>query len=135
MMMNSKLLKTILIVSGLVALGIGATILLSPEAFYQTNGIQLGNNTSLINEIKAPAGALVVFGIFIMLGAFFKAFRFTSIVMSAALYLAYGLSRLLSISVDGMPSESLVQAAIIELVIGLVCVFALVKFRVKQVES
>ena len=134
-MKSSKLLKTILLISGLVAISVGSASLFFPGAFYQSNGIELGKNVSLINEIKAPGGALIASGLLIMLGAFFKELSFTSIVLSSSLYMAYGLTRLLSIGVDGMPSEALVQAAILELVIGLVCVFALVKYRTAQVSS
>jgi len=31
--------------------------------------------------------------------------------------------------IDGMPAEELVQATILEIVIGLVCLFALVRYR------
>ena len=52
-----------------------------------------------------------------------------SIVVSALIYLSYGLSRILSMAMDGMPAEGLVQVAVLEIVTGLVCVFALVKYR------
>ena len=70
-----------------------------------------------------------------MSGAFVDKIAFTAVVVSTLLYLSYGLTRLMSIAIDGMPAEGLIQAAVLEIVIGLACIFALVKFRGKQQES
>ena len=134
-MKNSKVLKTILIISGLIASGVGAAILFSPVAFYASYGIALGGDVSLLNETRAPGGALLVCGILIMSGAFVDRLAFTATVVSSLLFLSYGLSRVMSIAIDGMPVEGLVQAAVLEIVIGLACVFAFVKYRKKQEES
>lgn len=128
-MKNSKVLKTILFISGLIATGVGGAILFMPAVFYATYGIELGGGNSLLNEIRAPGGALLASGIFIMLGAFVAKLTFTSAVVSTLLYLPYGLSRVLSMAIDGMPAEGLVQAAVLEIVIGLVGVFVLAKYR------
>jgi hypothetical protein len=128
-MKNSNVLKTVLIISGLVLTGIGGAILCIPEAFFATNGIDLGENISLVNEIRAPGGALLASGMVIMLGAFVAKLTFTSAVISIVMYLSYGLSRMLSIAIDGMPAEGLVVATVLEILIGLVGVFALLKYR------
>jgi hypothetical protein len=134
-MKNSKMLKTILIISGLIASGVGAAILFSPVAFYASYGIEPGGNISLLNEIRAPGGALLASGILIMSGAFVDKLAFTALMVSTLLYLSYGLARVMSIAIDGMPAEGLVQAAVLEIVIGLACIFALIKFRGNQMES
>ena len=134
-MKNSKVLKTILIISGMIASGIGAAILFAPVAFYATYGIELDGNFSLLNEIRAPGGALLASGILIVTGAFVDKLAFTAVVLSTLLYLSYGLSRVMSIAIDGMPAEGLVQAAALEIITGLACVFALVKYRGKQKET
>ena len=131
-MKNSKVLKIILLLSGLIAVGVGGIILTMPVAFYSSSGINIEGNISLLNEIRASGGVLLVCGILISLGAFVTKLTFTSTIISTLLYLSYGLSRLLSIVFDGMPVEALVQAAILEIVIGLICVFALVKYSVKD---
>ena len=133
-MKNSNVVKTVLIFSGLILFGIGGTIVFNPVAFYATYGIELAGNISLFNEIRAPGGALLVSGILIMLGAFVDRLTFTSVVVSTLLYLSYGLSRILSMAIDGMPAVGLVQAAALEIVIGLVCVFVFVKYRENQKE-
>ena len=130
-MKNSKVLKVILFISGLIAIGFGATILTMPVAFYAASGINLNGDVSLLNEVRASGGALLACGLLITLGAFIVKLTFTSAVISSLLYLSYGLSRMMSMIIDGMPVDALIQAVILELVIGLVCVVALMKFSIK----
>ena len=66
-MKNSNVVKTVLILSGLIASGIGGAIVFDPVIFYATYGIELAGNNSLFNEIRAPGGALLASGILIML--------------------------------------------------------------------
>ena len=134
-MKNSKVLKVVLFVSGLIAASIGAAVLAVPAAFYASNGIELGSNVSLLNEIRASGGALSAAGILIMSGSFVASLTFTAVVVASLLYLSYGLSRILSFTIDGMPSEGLVQAAALEMVIGVVCVWAFAKYRESLTES
>lgn len=134
-MKNLKPLRIVLILSGLIAAGIGGAILLNPTAFYATNGIDLGGNVSLLNEVRAAGGALLAVGILIISGAFVASLTYTSAVVAALFYLSYGVSRILSFAMDGMPSEGLVQAAALEIFIGVVCLVALSKFRVNQARS
>lgn len=128
-MKNSKVLKTILIISGLIATGIGGAILFTPATFFATNGIELGSNISLLSEIRAPGGALLASGILIMSGAFVAKLTFTSTLIFTMIYLCYGISRILSMAIDGMPAEGLVMATVVEIIIGLVGIFALLKYR------
>jgi len=128
-MTNSRVLKTILFVSGLIATVVGGAILVMPVGFYALNGIEFTSDINLLNEIRAPGGALLASGILIMSGAFVAKLTFTATVLSIVLFLSYGLSRILSIAIDGMPVEGLVQAAVLEIVIGMACVLALVAYR------
>lgn len=50
-MKNSKVLRMVLFISGLIATGIGGEILFLPAAFHATNGIDLGGNSSLLSEV------------------------------------------------------------------------------------
>lgn len=131
-MENSKTLKSILFVSGLIAAGIGGAILFTPEVFYAPYGIDLGANYSLLNEVRAPGGALLASGLLILSGAFISKLAFASTLIGALLYLSYGLSRILSMAIDGMPDDRLVQATALELVIGLACIVALGKYRIPE---
>ena len=134
-MKNSKALKTLLFISSLIASGIGVAILFFPVALYATYGVELGDNASLLNEIRAPGGVLLTGGILIMSGVFVDKLTFTAVMVSTLLYLSYGLSRMISMSIDGMPVDALVQAAMLEMVIGLACVFALAKYYGRQKAS
>lgn len=128
-MKNSIILKIILFVSGLLGVGIGAGILFVPELFHASSGIELGSNASLLSEIRAPGGALLATGLLVLSGAFINRLAFTAAVVSALLYGSYGLSRILSFSLDGMPHTVLVQAAALEIAVAVICTFALVKYR------
>lgn len=128
-MTNSNPLKLVLFISGLIASSIGGAILFNPVAFYAANGIDLAGNVSLLNEIRASGGMLLAAGILIISGCFVARLRFTAVVVSCLLYLSYGLSRMLSFVIDGIPSEGLVQAAALEIVIGVVCVWVFTRHR------
>ena len=121
-------LKAILIIAGLIITGIGGIILLWPVDYFATNGVDITGNISLLNEIRAPAGALLAVGILILAGAFVPQLTFTSTLMATLLYLAYGSARMLSMLVDGQPTTGLIIVAALEIIIGLVCLFAFVKY-------
>ena len=129
-MKNSTVLKSILSISSLVVIGVGGTILLMPVAFYDAaNDVDLGGQINLLNEIRAGGGGLLVLGILILSGAFVKKLTFSSIVISIGLYFSYGIARILSMMLDGMPSGGIVVTTVAEILIGLLGVFALVKYR------
>lgn len=126
---GSYKVKLTLLVSGLVAVGIAGTILVAPEVFYAGYGIEIAGDTTLVNELKAPAGALLVAGLLMLAGVFRTELVVVSLTTAAVVYLSYGLSRLLSMAMDGLPDSGLVSAASIELGIGVACVLALLRAR------
>lgn len=128
-MKNSLLLKTVLFIAGLIIAGIGAAELFTPIGFHAASGIVLGADTNLMNEIRAPGGALLAFGILVMAGAFFAPLTFTSTIIATTLYFSYGFSRLYSMAIDGMPDVTLLQATGLEIAIGLICAITLVRYR------
>jgi hypothetical protein len=113
--------KAILALAGATAVGIGTAILISPAAFYTSYGITLGSDPSLLSEIRTPGGALLVMGLFILAGLVRPGFANVSRWITAAVFLSYGLARLLSFALDGTPDEGLVIAAVFEIAIGLLC--------------
>ena len=126
---NLRFTRGLLLLSGLVAVAIAATILAAPEAFYASYDIDLGGNVDLVNELKAPAGALLVAGLLMLAGVVRTDLAPVSFGTAAAVYLSYGGSRLVSMLVDGVPNESLVSAAVVEILIGAVCLFGLTRIR------
>lgn len=130
-MKKSKLVKALLILSGITGMGIGGALLFAPVDFEASAGIQLGQDINLLSELRAPGGTLLVAGILIILGAFNSGMTFISILLSTLFYLSYGISRIFSMLIDGVPNESLVMAAILEMVIGSLSLFVFVNFKNK----
>jgi hypothetical protein len=126
---GSSMIKLTLLVSGLVAVGIAGTILLAPEVFYAGYGIDVEGDATLVNELKAPAGVLLAAGMLMFAGVFRADLVMVSLTTASVVYLSYGLSRLLSIAVDGLPDSGIVSAAGIELGIGAACLAALLYAR------
>lgn len=127
--MYDALGRVFLALSGLIAAGIAAAIWTVPSAFYGSYGIDLGGDVNLINELKAPAGILFVAGLTILAGAIRSRFTPTSMKIAAVLYLSFGVSRFSSFAIDGVPSESLVAAAVLEVAIGAIAVVGLLSRR------
>lgn len=126
---SAYLIRALLLASGLLAAGIAATVLFAPDAFYTGYGISVDSNVNLANELKAPAGLLLMAGLLMLIGVFRARFVVPSLATAAAIYLSYGTSRLLSMAMDGVPDSALVTAAIIEIAVGAACFFALVVLR------
>lgn len=121
-MKSSISLKILLFVVGLIGFSIGIALLFFPIAFEASANIHLNKNDfSLLSEIRASGGTLIAFGTVIILGAFKSSMAKTSLQTAILLYFAYGFSRLYSIIIDGMPSQTILNAAISEIVIGIIC--------------
>ena len=131
-MNQTTLVRGVLGVSGFVAVGIASTILFAPEPFYGSYGIEVAGNATLANELKAPAGMLLIAGLAMFAGVFRRRFMRASLVTAAVVYLSYGLSRVLSMVLDGMPDSGMVGAAGIEILIGVVCLLTLEQARKLQ---
>jgi hypothetical protein len=121
--------RLILLASGLIAVAIAATILFAPDAFYAGYGIRVTGNPTLANELKAPAGALLAAGLLMFAGVFRSEYAAVSLTTAVVVYLSYGLSRVTSIVIDGLPHGGMVDAAVVELVIGAVCLLTLLRVR------
>ena len=130
-MKNSKVLKGILILLGLNLTVLGSWRVLDPIAFFEFSGLILSNDAGLLNEARGAGGAIVGFGLLILLGAFNRKLSYTSTISAIVLYLGFGVARVISFVLDGNPGETLVQGIIGEFVFGLAGVFALYKYREK----
>lgn len=120
----TRLEKIALSISGITALGIGGYILAAPHAFYSSYGITLGNDASLLSELRAPAAGLAAFGIVMLAGLVRQASAGTSIVAALIVFLAFPAGRLFGIVADGMPSNGILGALILELGIAALCLTA-----------
>ena len=128
-MKNSIIVKITLILSGLIALGVGGSILFVPHAFHASAGIILGDDVNLLNEMRSSAGMLLAAGLYILAGAFRPALAFSAMVVSGTVYLGYGFSRVVSIIFDGVPSSAMLQITALELVIGGICALLLKLYK------
>ncbi|WP_340159964.1 DUF4345 domain-containing protein [uncultured Hoeflea sp.] len=121
--------KAVLLMAGATAIFIGGSILLSPDAFYAAYGISLADDVSLANELRASGGSVIMLGLLTLAGLVFSRFALASTLLAAAMFMAYGASRLVSLGLDGQPDTGLVTAMIAELVIGLAGLAALITQR------
>jgi hypothetical protein len=121
--------KAVLLVAGATAIGIGGAILASPDVFYASYGIALPADVSLTNELRASGASVVMLGILTLAGLVFARVATASTLLAAAMFLAYGAARALSIGIDGQPDGGMVTAMIAELAIGAATLAALVSAR------
>jgi hypothetical protein len=120
-MKNPIIVKMALVLSGLIATGVGVGILFVPHAFHASSGLALGNDVNLLNEVRSQGGIVLVAGLFMLFGAFRVTMTWTALILSATLYLSYGLSRLVSVGFDGVPNAAMLQITALELFIGAFC--------------
>jgi len=116
--------KITLGISGITALSIGVFILAAPHTFYGSYGITLGDDASLLSELRAPAASLAAFGVLMLAGLARSAFIQVAMVAALTVYLAFPAGRLIGLLVDGMPSTSVIGALALELAIAAMCLTA-----------
>ena len=134
--MKNFLVKTrplLLLVAGALLILVASLILVAPVDFYAANDIELGADPSLLNELKAPAGFLLAAGLFIASAAFARRLADAATLLAAMIYLSYAGSRFASMLLDGMPADGLLQAALLEAVVGLACLALLATDRLPAV--
>lgn len=116
--MKKSLTVIFLFLSGILLLVIGGTILLLPHVFYANDGILLGNDPSLLSEIRASGGLLAGSSLVILFGTFRPNLRSLAMILTVLVYGSFGISRLLGMVLDGMPSDGLIIATAIELIVA-----------------
>jgi hypothetical protein len=126
-MNGSRVLKANLLVSGAILLTVGCVLLIAPAVMHAANGVDLGGDPSLLSEVRATGGALLALGVLVLAGVFVPRLRYPATMIAATVYVAYGLSRLLSMAIDGMPAPGIVVAAGLEITIGAVNVVLLTR--------
>lgn len=124
--------RTLLLGAGGAAILIGSLLLLTPATLHAPNGVELGSNASLLSEIRAPGGALLATGVLIALGAFVESLTFTSVLVTALVFSSYGIARLVSFAIDGLPASALLAATAVELGVGFVAIVAFTNLRAKM---
>ena len=123
-MLMSKFQKVILGFSGFIAFAIGSLIMIEPLAFYAGYGLTLDNDPNLLSELRGPGANLAALGGFVMAGLLIKSLEKAAIAIALIIFLAFPVGRVISIFADGMPSESVLAALAIEMVVGTLLLIA-----------
>lgn len=123
--MKHPFIRMLLLLAGVLLLAIGAAILFQPHAFFAANEVTLGNQPNLLSEVRAPGGLLIGSAIVILLGAFRQNITLHALMLAAMVYGLYGISRVASIVLDGLPAASLIGAMVVEVIIGALCLFSI----------
>lgn len=126
-MLMSKFQKIILGLSGFIAFAIGSFITLAPIAFYAGYGITLDNDPDLLNELRGPGANLAALGAVVMAGLFIHSLAKTSVAIALVIFLAFPVGRVIGIIADGIPSESVLAAFAVEIVLGALLLMAFAK--------
>lgn len=116
--------KVALGLAGFTALAIGLVILIAPHAFYASYGITLGDDASLLSELRAPGASLAGFGLLMVIGIWRHTILPVSVAAALTVFIAFPTGRLIGIAMDGMPANSLISALVVELMIAALCLAA-----------
>ena len=119
-MKQSVFLRAVLVLAGLIGFSVGFGQLFFPVSFEASAGINLGTDTGLLSEIRGAGGSLLLSGILMIYGAFKPSFTSYALLLSAVLYLSYGVSRIYGFVMDGTPNQSFLIVTITELVLGVI---------------
>ena len=117
----------ILSLSALMLVFVGIMRLGNPiKTYLKNSGIRLGNDPSLLNEMRGVSAVMLSAGIIIALGIFIEKLTFTSHCIGSLIFLGFAIGRLISLKVDGKPSKQISQGIIFELVLGAANVYCLI---------
>ena len=128
-MKESRGFKVILSILALILVVFGGWRLVYPLGFYTFSGLELSDDAGLLSEVRGAGGVIMVSGLVVGLGAFQHAWSRTSIVLAAVVFLSLVLGRLIGIALDGFPGAEVMQGMAIELVFGVLALFAFLRFR------
>ena len=116
----------ILALSSLLLIFVGSMRLGNPIKTYAKNsGIVLGNDVSLLNELRGVSAVMLGAGVLTVLGIFIESLTFTSLAVATLIFLGFAVGRLISLKADGKPSKQIIQGIVFEIVLGLANAFCL----------
>jgi hypothetical protein len=130
--MKSTVLTLFLLFTGSLGVIIGGCLLFVPVTFEASAGIYISNDPSVLSEIRGSGGMLLGAGILIVSGSLIKSMTRVSLFLSTLFYLSYGISRVIGILLDGIPSNSIIQITIAEIIIGIISIVFLLRFTKQE---
>lgn len=110
--------RTVLGASALVLVGAGLGGVLAPAAFYESYDIAVADAANLSSELRAVGATLVLAGLATVAGAVWVRWTLPSAIVGAVVLLGYASGRTVSLVLDGVPTEALLAAGVIEVVLG-----------------
>ncbi|MCP2669916.1 DUF4345 domain-containing protein [Maricaulaceae bacterium EIL42A08] len=116
--MSRLLTRIALGLSGTVLASIGGALLVSPADFLAMSHVFIENDPGLLSELTAPSGVLILTGMLMIAGALKQRLANLALLTGAIVYGSYGLGRLISMVLHGLPSESLIIATVIEFAVA-----------------
>ena len=115
--------------SGLLLSMVGIMRLSNPTKNYAKNsGIQLPQDTNLLNEMRGVSAVMLMGGIIMLLGTFTSSLTPTSHIVAILILLGFATGRTISITTDGKPNKQIIQGLFTEIVLGtanIVCIIQL----------
>lgn len=128
-MKNSKVVKGYLGLAGLLLVMIGGMVLFNPVEFKLGQGVDLGDDVSILNDVRASGALYLAIGLTLISGIFISRLTYTSTLLAIIGYLSVGIGRVVSIVLDGMPVDGLFKATIAEFVIALIGLVIFLKYK------
>lgn len=125
--MRRFITRTALAGSSAILGSIGGALMFAPQKFLEMSDVIVVDDPSLMSELTAPSGVLLITSALMMLGAVRLRFADLGLMSGAIVYGSYGLSRLVSIIIHGVPSQPLIAAALVEL--GVATLLAVLRMR------
>ncbi len=120
----NKLQVVVLSVAGFTALLIGAFIALDPVNFYSSYGIALDGAADMLSDLRATGVNLAVLGGVMLAGVGLARLRPLAIAASLIVFPSFAAGRVIGIAFDGLPSDTVLAALLIELAIAALCFFS-----------
>ena len=116
--MRQAITRTALTGAGAIGGLIGGALMFTPKAFLEMSHVFVDRDPNLMSEITAPSGVLLISAAFLIFGAIKLRFAGPALLIGAVVYGSYGVARLMSLLLHGLPSESLVAAMIVEIAVA-----------------
>jgi hypothetical protein len=131
-MNTSKILKIYLFISGLILTVIGTLTTFNPVNIKANEGIEIAGNSSALNDVRSFGMLLLATALLLFLGSFKSSLRKSASILSFLLFLSLGIGRSLSTILDGAPSDGMIKATGLELILGITGLFLFISNSKKQ---
>lgn len=127
-----KIFKIVVLsLSGLALFYASSTRLINPteaiflQIYFANPANSLATGVDLANEVRGVGAVMLLGGITAVFGSIRADLRRTSFVVTTVIFGGVVLGRLLSLFLDGLPSQNLIGAAVVEGVLGVLNILGL----------